>query len=187
MSDIDKDNNEDAILAKIDATLTRAEDRVLHPQAHGVRAIICGKPIDLRPLPIYYAKKVGNRIQGLVNLINGSDEEKEKWKTEANNLVADAFVDCLLSVCEFYELGVDSDKVQKMMTIPEVKAIITAQAQLNEESDFLLQPLHIITMLISGAEEGIKNAKKKIDTRDLEETLVSSLPTVKPGESDTIN
>lgn len=185
MSEVSKEESD--IISKIEATLTKAEERVLYPQANGVKAKICGKDVELRPLPIFYAKKIGNRIQYLVNLINGSEEEKNKWKTEANNLVADAFVDCLLAVCEFYELGVDSDKVQKMMTIPEVKAIVTAQAQLNEESDFLLQPLHIITMLISGAEAGIKNAKRTIDTSELEESLVSSRPTVKPGESDILN
>lgn len=188
MSTTDEVSKEELSLTeRIEAILQKAEDRVLFPDSSSVKAKICGRDITLRPLPIYYAKKVGNRIQNLVNLINGNEEDREKWRKGANDLVADAFVECLVDICSFYEEDITGDMIQKSMTTAEVKAVIIAQAQLNEESDFLLQPLHIIIMLISGAEEGIKNVRKRIDTASYEETLASSLPSVKTGESDMMN
>jgi hypothetical protein len=173
-----------SILEQASKIIQKAENRVLFPDSHGVKAKFCGEEITLRPLPIKYAKVIQTHMQNILGMPGGTPEEQEVWKKKANEIIIDAFTECLIAMGEFYKKpGITRETIEETMSTTEIKAVIIAQSQINEDSDFLLQPLHIIIALISKSEEAVERVREVMNTDTLEKTLATMQVSVKDGDA----
>lgn len=154
---------------KIEEVMDRAQDRVLFPEAHAVKIQICKEEVDLRPLPLKYARLLSKRLQ---KVVRGFQDRSDEFKENADMEIADALRDCLLILVEFYNIeGIDSDTIEEQMTIPEIKTVVSLQARINEDDDFLLMPLQSIIGVISSATAAARRVRDQAETTELEETL----------------
>jgi hypothetical protein len=141
-----------------DQIMKDAQERVLHPEIYSQTAVICGKSVELKPLPIYYAKKWSKRYRDILNLTrpDASPEEKKKWSEEADDVICDAMCESLVMLKDVYEIpNISLERIQTDMTMNDVKAVIAAQAKMNEEDDFLLLPLRRILSILSSVSQAI--------------------------------
>ena len=171
----------DTKLEKIQETIDKAQDRVLFPDGTTIKAKICAEEVQLRPLPLKYAKILSKRLQVVVK---GFQSRTQEFQENADMEIADALRDCLLTMVEFYDLeGIDVETVEEQMTLPEIKALVSAQAQINEDDDFLLMPLQSIIGILSTAKEAAKRVMQQTTTMEYEETLSGLQDLAKSSES----
>lgn len=151
MSDVNAING---LLTRADEIVKAAEEHVLIPELHTKTVVICKKTVDLRPLPISYAKKWSRKFRDVIKLSGSTNEaDVQRWREEADDMICDALCECVAMLKDFYEIPgkVTIEEVQEMMTINEVKGVVAAQAKLNEDDDFLLMPLRHILFLLSAS------------------------------------
>lgn len=172
------------LIQHMEDVLIKAEQRVLFPTEKGIQAEIVGHTVDLSPLPIFFAKQLSSKLQGIIEMSSSEDKKKqETWKNEASGAIADCFCECVLILCEYYEIEeVDLEAVQRTHSMAEIKSIVLAQAEVNETDDFLLAPLQAIIGVLSVSTEAIKRVRERTDTIDFEEKLSSTAALVKDGE-----
>ena len=97
-------------------------------------------------------------------------------------------MDCVAVVAEAYELeGVDRETIENTLSVGEVKAIIMAQVEMNEEDDFLLQPLSAIVGVLSKTKEATQKLVNSASTKNIEATIVGLQESADVGESATGN
>jgi len=173
---------EKSYLERIEESVQKAEDRVLFPEAHTVSAEICGQRVELRPLPIKYAKILASKLQKIIRM--AQEKGNKDWQERADEIIADALCDCLAEMARFYKLvDVDTDAIQSSMSLAEVKAIVLAQAKINEDDDFLLMPLQAIIDVISNATQAAREVRdQSVNTDKYKETLAILRESAKSGE-----
>lgn len=170
-------------IEKIQELITRAEERVLFPDSHGVKARICGKERELKPLPIKYAKRLSSKLQAIFKLSNSQKkEDQQKWAEEADTMIADGLTGCLVDMAEFYKLEISKEAIEAEMSLSEVKAIVAMQAEINDEDDFLLSSLQAILGIISAASLAAKNVRNTADTTKYRRLLERTRDLLKNGE-----
>jgi len=129
------------------------EQQVIH-QLNEAKVLVMGNTRTIKPLPIKPAKKLSSLLNNILREFNklGQMDPKERDSTALggqDELLADSLVDCLVVLSDHYKWGVERDAILEEMTLKEVKSVIDVQAALNEEDDFLLQPLRIISQVLS--------------------------------------
>ena len=199
--------NSNDIMDAIRQTLTKAENRVLFPDGHSVKVEICGEKVELKPLPIGWAKKLSEKLQATLRIQmvamtppdqikqldpalveSVSKDDIKKWRTSAESMMVDCLMDCVAVVAEAYELeGVDRETIENTLSVGEVKAIIMAQVEMNEEDDFLLQPLSAIVGVLSKTKEATQKLVNSASTKNIEATIVGLQESADAGESATGN
>lgn len=141
--------------------LVNAEDEVLNPSAKSVPVL--GRNREIRPLPAFYAKKLSKILNKPIKEFIAVSQKKDNTPQESalggqEELLADTFTEALLSISEFYDWSDFKagskeniiDKVEKTMTISEIKDVIDMQVKANEDSDFLLVPWRLISNILIG-------------------------------------
>lgn len=169
---------------KVLSALAKAEERILFPEGKVLKASLCGETVELRPLPIKWAKQLSARLSDVIKQFGEEDKKKLKaFQEKADIEIVDALLDCMVIMAQFYELeDVERESIEKVMSVTEVKALVLAQAQINEDDDFLLMPLQAIIGVLSQATSKAQEVRETGDSSLLEPNLSSTQQLPKSGE-----
>jgi len=147
------------------------EDTVLHNTLTKTVSVL-GKEREIRPLPGYYARKLGNILHAVnrewAKYTQMPDAEKVKLASPlggAEEIISKALCDGIAFLGEFYgwqddvtKGPIQAEQVDKRMTSTEWQDALQAQADLNGKNDFLLVPLRVVSQSISNVLEGLFQA-----------------------------
>jgi len=138
-------------------------DKVLFPETHIKKANISDKEISLRPLPISYAKQISKDLGTVRRMIIESGNEGGKTLPDDYDLqLIDALVRSVKTICDFYGLGLNEEKLSVNCSTNELLKFVELQVEVNSDNDFLLLPLRVITEIIRVASTGMEEAKKSL-------------------------
>ena len=136
-----------------DEKIAEAADQVMIPELKSVRAELAGRSVQVRALPVYYAKQVFNILKPVQTEVADWVSEFKDPKKEVPLVPPDTGMDvrmaeAMLKVCvvlaEFYKLGLSENDLNKEVGLDELTIFIKAQLEVSRDSDFLLRPLQII-------------------------------------------
>lgn len=149
----------------------------LFPDTHTTEVDVLGKKRTLRPLPLKYSRLVHSITKPISQKMQDEAERQQRYRTRADYLasVGEAFedfppvsemdgytVEALMSVvlilCDYYkwddikediETGMENEN---SLRLRDLQSICSVQTQIQEASDFLLDPLRIIIIAMQQLE-----------------------------------
>lgn len=134
-------------------TVDLAVEKVLYPELHTKEIKVGERVVQLRPLPLFYAKKLYNVTKKLADLMGRVAKANESGNIDvaefpdADMVIAETVVDAVDVLCAYYEFGWTKEEVEAKLTLEQAQVFVEAQLEVNKGSDFLLKPLSI-TMLV---------------------------------------
>jgi len=169
----------------VNEVMSRAVDRVLFHDGGTVTAEFCGESVELKPLPIKWAKKLSRTLQSVVSKFNEKNKLKAAdFQKNADIEIADSLRDCVVVLGEFYQLEtITPDEVESTMSLSEIKAIVMQQAKINEDDDFLLMPLQAIIGVLSAATTSARDVRDQASTTNYTQTLSGMQDSLNDGDS----
>lgn len=139
--------------AKSMEELKEAEATVIH-QSNFRKVLICGSIRELRPLPIKPSRKLSsvlNRVvRGFNKIASLKPEERDATALAGQeDEVANSLVEAMLVLADYYKWPLELKDIEEQMSTKDIRSVLLAQAELNEEDDFLLVPLRVVLQVLS--------------------------------------
>lgn len=139
--------------------ITEAEvTRVLVPETH-TRAIKIGPhTLELRPLPMKWAKLIAARIAPLMKPLRDYANLAQKTEDPFPDHVlletsADAFANALEQMLTKYSLNLDRAWIEEHLSTDEIRAILEAQLAICRDNDFLLIASRQVLLMVRAYRE----------------------------------
>lgn len=138
---------------KQDEEINDVIDKVMIPELNTVHTQLAGKMVEVRALPIYYAKQVFNILKPVqTEVAEWVSEYKDPDKkvplappdTGLDVRMAEAMLKVCVVLADFYDLGFSEGELNRKVGLDELTVFIKAQLEVSRDSDFLLRPLQII-------------------------------------------
>jgi hypothetical protein len=133
--------------------LKDAEDKVIH-NGLSKSVTVCGVERVLAPLPVKAAKRLSSVlnevVKGFNKIANTPSEERVATALGGQEeQITDAFVSALGILAEHYKWPITIKDIEEQMPLKEIRTAVLHQAALNEEDDFLLLPLRLVSQVLS--------------------------------------
>ena len=137
---------------KVDEKVLDAADKVMIPELMVLKTQLAGVSVNVRALPVYYAKQVYNILKPIQTEVSDWVAEFKSAKnlplvppdTDMDVRMAEAMLKVCVVLADFYELGLSEETLDKKVGLDELTIFIKAQLEVSRDSDFLLRPLQII-------------------------------------------
>ena len=124
-------------------------DKVIDPELSAVEHEFAGEKIRIRTLPLFYAKKIYNILRPLQDKVTRYVKDSEKKGEMAAFLdapkldleLAESLLEVSYVIADFYGIEKTKEELDARVSLDEMTRLVSAQLEVNSESDFLLRPL----------------------------------------------